>query len=484
MSNPTRLQPSAPIPRRALGPLLLLAWVMHTPTAIAAGSAAAAPPPNVLLVIADDQGYGDFGFMGNSLVQTPRLDRLAGESAVFRNFVVAAACSPTRSALWTGRDHLLTGVWGVPPKANLRADEVRMPAFFKAAGYRTFHVGKLDCVKAAALGPAGFGWEEWIGGGYEHRDPLVVSSAGSRREQGWTVDLWTDEALRFIRGQRDRPWFASVAYVIPHMPWVCPETASAPFVARGCSPDLAACYGSIAQMDAGIGRLLDGLRESGQEDRTIVVFFSDNGMSAPNVMRDFGDGFVRHEDWDKRNVARLRGHKSTVWENGIRQPLLVRWPARIAPGERQQFALVEDVLPTLLDLAGIPDTTLEHLPFTGLSLRPALDDPAATFDRPAAFRIAIAGPGAPRQVADPRRRRFEDHHVTLRGPRYKYHALPGGSAAFYDLEADPGETTDIQATYPEGFARMARRCRSRWDAIVSSGRSFAPPPGAEATPQP
>ena len=79
--------------------------------------------PNVLFIIADDQGYSDFGFTGNPLVKTPALDRLAAESAVFKNFVVAAACSPSRSAFYTGRDHLLTGVWGVPPRANLRRDE-------------------------------------------------------------------------------------------------------------------------------------------------------------------------------------------------------------------------------------------------------------------------------------------------------------------------------------------------------------------------
>lgn len=89
------------------------------------GCLAAAPSatPNVLLIISDDQGFGDFGFTGNGLVQTPNLDRLAGGSAVYRNFCVAAACSPTRAALFTGRDHLLTGVWGVGDRAGLRDDE-------------------------------------------------------------------------------------------------------------------------------------------------------------------------------------------------------------------------------------------------------------------------------------------------------------------------------------------------------------------------
>jgi arylsulfatase A len=459
--------------------------VLFALLAFSCGQAIAAEPkPNVLLIIADDQGYSDFGFMGNKLVHTPRLDRLAGESAVFRNFVVAPACSPTRSAIWTGRDHLLTGVWGVPPRANLRDDEVRMPAFFKASGYRTFHVGKLDCVKAGKGGPSDFGWEECVGGGaYEHRDPMMFQTGNNRRGQGWTVDLWTEEALKFIRGHRDAPWFASVAYIIPHMPWVCDERYAAPFLAQGCSKDLAACYGAIAQMDECIGRLLDGLSETGQERRTIVAFVSDNGMTGPDAKKESTDEFVRGEDWDKRNVARLRGHKATVWENGIRQPFLVRWPGTIAPGERKQFGCAEDILPTLLDLAAVSDTTQTRLPFTGVSLRPALDRAAEMFERSAVFRIAIAGPGAPRDIADSRQRKFEDHHLALRGPRFKYHALPGSKSALFDLDADPGETTDVQAKFPDVAAKMAQECRKRWDEIIASGRAFAPLPDAEAKPK-
>ncbi len=439
--------------------------------------AGSAMPPNVLLIISDDQGYGDFGFNGNPRVRTPSLDRLASESAVFRNFVVAPACSPTRAALWTGRDHLLTGVWGVPPRANLRPDEVRMPAFFKAAGYRTLHVGKLDCVKAGTNGPSDFGWDEWLGGGgYEHRDPMVFEPGNNRRETGWTVDLWTDRVLRFIRERRDGPWFASVAYIIPHLPWVCDERFSAPFAAQGCSSNLAACYGAIAQMDGAIGRLLDALRETGQAERTIVAFVSDNGATGPETKNGTVDGFVRSGDWDLRNVARLRGHKATVWENGIRVPFLLRWPGTIPPGERKQFGCAEDILPTMLDLAAIRDTTRNHLPFSGVSLRPALSNAAEASERPAALRMAIAGAGAPRGgLGGPANRRFDDHHLALRGPRFKYHALPDGGSALYDLDADPGETTDVRATFPDVAAKMAEECKSRWDAVIASGRAFAPP---------
>ncbi len=436
---------------------------------------AAETKPNVLLIVSDDQGYGDFGFTGNTLVRTPNLDRLAAESAVFRNFAVAAACSPTRAALFTGRDHLLTGVWGVPPRANLRPDEARMPAFFKAAGYSTLHVGKLDSVKAEGKTIEAFGWDDYLGGGgYEHRDPMLWRPKNSVRGTGWAADIWTDFTLDYIRSHKDVPWFISLAYILPHRPWVCDEKYRAPFLAQGCSEELASCYGCIAHLDACVGRLLAGLREAGQAERTIVVFLSDNGPTGPDSKRAGPDGFVTGEDWERRNVAKLRGHKAAVWDNGIRVPCLVRWPGRVAPGERAAFGRVEDLLPTLLDLAAVPADAVAHMPFTGESLRPALEGGEAAVARPEAFRLAIAGAGAPRGGAALTERRYESHHLTLRGSRFKYHALPGGAGALYDLGADPGERFDVKDRYPEVAARLAAQCRARWDAVIASGRAFAP----------
>ena len=436
--------------------------------------------PNVLLIISDDQGYGDFGFTGNKLVRTPRLDALAAQSAVFKNFVVAAACSPSRSAIFSGRDHLHAGVWGVPPRANLRRDETLMPAFFQRGGYRSLFVGKDDCSQPPGAKTWDAGWDDALTGafGYQQHDPAIVRKAGSAQGSGWTADVWTDAGLEFIRGQKGKgqPWLLTMAYIIPHMPWECAEKYSAPFLAQGCSPQLAACYGSIAHLDECIGRLLDALRETGQEQDTIVAFVSDNGATGPEVKSISPEGFVSGPDWEKRNVAGLRGAKAGVWENGIRVPFLVRWPGRIAAGERRQFGMAEDVLPTLLDLAGLDAATTSHQPFTGVSLRPALEDAAVAFERAAAFRIAISGPGSPRAplgiIPDAAALKYEDHHLALRGPRFKYHALPGGKSALYDLDADPGEKTDVQAAQAEVARRMAAECRQRWDAAIASGRAF------------
>ena len=244
----------------------------------------AADRPNVLLIISDDQGYGDFGFTGNKVVKTPNLDRLAGESAVFKNFVVAPACSPTRASLLTGRNHMLTGTWGVGQRANMQRDEARMPRYFQAAGYATGYFGKRDSIQFMELHPWDLGCDEsecvW---GYVHRDPKMFTRKGVVEKKGWTCDIDVANALDFIKRQGDKPWWCAVAYILPHLPWQPDDQFAKPYRDAGHSKVLADCYGSIIQMDDATGRLLKGLEELGQADKTIVVFVSDNGPSSKGL---------------------------------------------------------------------------------------------------------------------------------------------------------------------------------------------------------
>jgi len=464
--------------REIIGPIITACGILAVAPGSPAGESASrndSRRPNVLVIIADDLGYGELGFMGNGVVRTPNLDRLAAQSALFKNFVVAPACSPTRSSFLTGRNHLSAGVWGVGPRGYTLRDETLMPRFFQSAGYGTCYFGKSDGVRMLELMPWDRGCDDAFTGlgGYVHRDPTIAHRSGIDAMKGWTCDINVEQALDYIRLRGDKPWWATVAFIVPHLPWVCDEKYSAAYLKQGCTPTLATFYGCVTQMDDAVGRLLDGLRESGQDRDTVVVFFSDNGPSYK--------GMTDAEIAD-RNVAGLKGSKATAWDNGIREPLLVRWPGKIKPGERPQFASVEDLLPTLIDLAHLPQQTLpEHLPFDGISLCPALEDPGSTDPERAVFRIAIAGEGSPRDhgrtgvIADPRQLRLEDHHVTLRGNRFKFHFLPDGSTALYDLSSDPGETSDVSAKYPEIAADMAKRCRAQWDSIISGGRAFKMP---------
>lgn len=436
------------------------------------GTESRAAMPNVLFIISDDQGFSDFGFTGNDAIRTPHLDRLAAESAVFENFVVAAACSPSRAAFFTGREHLVTGVWGVPKRDNLHPDETLMPSWFKSAGYATFYAGKRDMGRPPYTTPWERGWDNgYFVSGYQHQNPRLPNRGQTIEPKGWTCDIMNDLIVDFWKQNPDRPWLATAAYIIPHLPFVTDDKFAKPYRDDGLSPELALCYGSITQMDAAIGRLLAALRETGQEKNTIVVFVSDNGMSRKAVTGKDSKEWTA-ADWKVRNKHGLRGSKAWVWENGIRVPCLIRWPGRIVPGKRPQLGGAEDILPTLLDLAGIAPASVRHHPLSGISLRPALDDASFDLKRPDLFRIAISGKGAARELNDPKTRKFQDHHLILRGARFKYHALPGGNSALYDLTDDPGETRDRSSELPDVAARMSAEIRARWDAVIATDRAF------------
>ena len=443
--------------------------------------------PNVLLIVSDDQGYSDFGFMGNPVLRTPRIDQLAAGGAVFRNYVTGAACSPGRSMIFTGRDCMLTGVWGVPPRQNLQADETMMPAFFDAAGYATYYLGKNDSMAPIHTLPWFAGWNDaFIVGGYVHHDAVMQrkpagenpSVWSNKKYEGWSAEHHTDEAVRFIKEKKDEPWLLSMAYIIPHTPWKPADERYAPYYRKqGCSESIAACYSQIEQMDACVGRMLDALKETGQLENTLVIYVSDNGQTGPpqSATADL-DGHIDTPDWNTRNVAGLRGKKSLVWENGIRVPLIVSLPGTIPPGDREQFGAAEDLVPTVLDYAGIADTIVPHKPFSGVSLRPALDDANTVFDHPEMFRMTVWGPGMASPdgnfVKDPAGLKFEDHHMALRGARFKLHARTGGRVELYDVVNDAAESKEISAQHPEVAARMLVECRKRWDDAIGKNKAF------------
>lgn len=428
--------------------------------------------PNVLVIITDDQGFGDFGFTGNKIVQTPNMDRLAKESARFDNFIVAAACSPTRSAFMTGRNHMKTGVWGVGPRNVQLSDEVIMPQFFKAAGYKTGYIGKRDGIYTVEKEGHQRGIDESSHvTGYKHKDAKSFTHKGPVQLTGWTVDNDVDLSLDYIKRAGDEPWWVTTAFLLPHLPWIADDKYVAPYRKQGYSEKLSAVFGCITQLDVALGRLLDGLEELGQADNTIVVFFSDNGPSFKGLSE---------EEIVLRNPRGLQGHKAHIYEHGIRSPLLVRWPGHIPPGEREQFASVEDLLPTLLALTGIDKEKLpKHLPFDGISIANVLLDPKAKEVDREVFMIAISGRGRAGNrrglVNNPKELTMDEQHLALRGPRFKYHNLPGGKTALYDIDKDPGETTDVSAQYPEVAKDYDQKLAKKYQEIIDSNRAYQRP---------
>ena len=404
--------------------------------------AAPATRPNVVIILADDQGWGDLSINGNFNLSTPRIDSLAKDGALLERFYVCPVCSPTRAEFLTGRYHPRGGVHGVSTGGErLNLDEKTIGDTFKAAGYATGAFGKWHNGTQYPYHPNARGFDEYYGfcsghwGSYfgpplEHNGKLVQG-------KGFITDDLTDHALEFIARNQQRPFFCYVPFNTPHSPMQVPDRfyarfAKAELKLRARNPgqeDVAFTRAALAMcenIDWNVGRILDRLNDLKLADRTIVLYFSDNG---PNSWR-----------WN----GGMKGRKGSTDEGGVRAPFLVRWPGHIPAGTRiPQIAGAIDLLPTLSDLAGIQIASSK--PLDGISLKPLLL--RAKYDWP--DRMIFS---------------HWNGKVSLRTQRYR---LDDGNGLF-DLEADPSQDRDISAAEPEVRARLSK-ARAQWMADLLPG---------------
>ena len=308
-------------------------------------TAAAPRPPNVLLIVADDMGWGDLRLHGNERIDTPVLDRLARESARFDRFFVSPVCAPTRASLLTGRYHLRTGVSSVTGGLEtMRASEVTLAEALRARGYATSLSGKWHLGAHYPHTPQAQGFDRFVGFFEGHTnnyfDATLIDNGRARPTRGYITDVFTDEAIHFIREQRQRPFFAYVAYNAPHAPYQVPDRYFDKYTARGFDAVTASIYGMVESLDTNVGRLLNALDQLSLTDRTIVLFLTDNG---PQTDRPNGG---------------MKGRKGSVDEGGVRVPLFVRWPGHTQPGAvvRRNAAHI-DIMPTLLEMTATPAGT-------------------------------------------------------------------------------------------------------------------------------
>jgi arylsulfatase A-like enzyme len=298
--------------------------------------------PNILLILTDDQGWGDLGIHGNPVLQTPNLDRLAGEGVEFTQFYVSPVCSLTRASLLTGRHPLRTGCVDTRMgRDTLGRNEITVGQLLSQSGYATALFGKWHQGRYMPDHPNQRGFAEYFGfwqyghiERYFHPDRLWRNK--ERVEcRGHITDLLTDAAIDFISRPRDEPFFCYVAYNVPHAPFQPPDDYLKRYLDRGVPLREAQIYALIEHCDANIGRLLESLDKQGLRDNTVVLFFSDNG------------GIHKHF------TAGLRGSKGTMYEGGLLSPLLVRYPGCFPSGVKvAAMSDVIDLTPTLCELAG------------------------------------------------------------------------------------------------------------------------------------
>jgi arylsulfatase A-like enzyme len=457
--------------------------------ALAAASVRGAPPaggerPAVVLIVVDDLGYGELGSYGGTEIPTPHLDRLAAEGVRFtQGYVTASFCAPSRAALLTGRYQTRFGYEGNPtgarnadPRIGLPGSERTIAERLQAAGYATALVGKWHLGGTAAFHPQRRGFDTFFGflheghsyvpppytgvtawwrrvalpdGGkgrwvspdgrtiwtthmgnkepdYDADNPLLRGSQPVDEPANLT-DAFSREAADVIRRKAGQPFFLYLAYNAVHSPMQAEDAYLARFAHI---PDIhrRIFAAMLSQLDDGVGRVLAQVRESGIEERTLVILLADNGGATRELT--------------SRNTP-LRGEKGTLFEGGIRVPMLLRWPARV-PGGRVWASpvIATDLAATELAAAGVkePGQRLDGDDLTGRLT--ARGDPAAP--RTLYWRMGLRG--------------------AIRHGDWKLMREPDRGASgpwrLYDLAADPGESTDLAEREPGRVAELT----ALWEA--------------------
>jgi len=371
------------------------------------------PPPNVVVIMADDLGYGDLGCFGGQVIATPRLDALAAEGARLTSFYAQSICTPTRAAFLTGRHARrleMTGAIGPWSPLGLDPAETTVAESLGAAGYRSAILGKWHVGDSPDQLPTAQGFDEFVGLPWgptgipvielDSRDGSVTYEPDPRTQ----TQRATDDALDFIDRTTAQapgaPFLCFVSYVAPHDPAACrPEFL-------GLSADGRDYGDAVEEMDAEIGRLVDGIDARGLGGETLVLFLSDNGAK------------VSGDPYENGSNGPLSGGKGSTEEGGIRVPALARWTGVIAPGREVADPMhVVDVLPTLAALARapLPARTLDGIDVSGALLfgRPLPAERMLFFSQGGSFNAVRRGPFKLRE------------------------------GALFDVVSDPGETVDL-----------------------------------------
>ena len=394
--------------------------------------------PNVILVITDDQGYYDLSCHGNPHLKTPHLDWLHANSTRLENFHVDPTCAPTRSALMTGRYSSRVGVWHtIIGRHFLAADETTMADVFSKAGYATAIFGKWHLGDNYPFRPQDRGFQEVLingGGGVgqgpdfwgnDYFDDTYFHNGRPQAYTGYCTDVWFGEAMKWTEANRNRPFFCYLTTNAPHGPYNVAEEYWKPFAEKGVKENQARFYGMVKNIDDNMGRLDAHLRRLGIEENTILIFMTDNGTSAGMQ-------------------GAMRGRKGSEYDGGHRVPLFIRWPAGLEPrGDIDHVTAHVDVLPTLIDLCGLPAP--KGVTFDGTSLGPLLRGDAAWPDRTLFVHS--------QRIDHPQ----EWRKCAVMTNRWR---LVNGKELF-DIQADAEQKTDLAKEHPDVVAGF-RKAYEAW----------------------
>ncbi len=418
-------------------------------------SAQTATKPNVIIIITDDQGYGEIAAHGNPVIKTPNLDKLYSQSVRLTNFHVDPTCSPTRSALMTGRYSTRTGVWHtINGRSLMRSNELTLAETFKSNSYATAMIGKWHLGDNYPFRPQDQGFEhaiQHLGGGIgngadywenDYFDDTYLTNGEWKKYEGYCTDVWFREATRYVEEKRDKPFFLYLATNAPHSPHNVPDAYAKPYRDAGMPNELAKYYGMITNIDENLGRFREKLTELGLAENTLLIFMTDNGTSA---------GWIDEKAKYPYFNAGMRGWKGSAWDGGHRVPCFWHFPKGKLTGGRDVPELTAhfDVLPTLVDLLSLKKP--EGPALDGIALTAPLNGVVEEIRGDRSLFVHVQ-----RAFVPPK---WDDSAVMTQ----RWRLVDGKQ--LYDIQADPGQETDIAADHPKVVEKLRSDYETWWASL-------------------
>lgn len=427
--------------------------------------------PNIVIIFCDDLGYGDLGTFGHPSIRTPNLDKMAEEGQKWTNFYVGASvCTPSRAALITGRLPIRNGMCGnrrvLFPNSvgGLQEAEITIAEALQNSGYSTACVGKWHLGHLPEYLPTKHGFDSYFGIPYSNDMDLERGEGWvdhdhaqkERRYEFYNVPLmrneeiierpavqttitkrYTEESVKFIRENKDQPFFLYLAHNLPHIPLYTSE--------EFMNTSLRGLYGDvIEEIDWSVGQVLETLRLEGLAENTMVVFTSDNG---PWLVFDQSGG----------SAGLLREGKGTTWEGGMREPTIFWWPGRIQPGLVTDMGSTMDLFPTACKLTGAEFPTDRIM--DGVDLSPSL------FGEGDGLRETMFY-YRKKELYAVRKGLYKAHFITepvyTQGHIPTFHVPP----LLFHLGEDPSEKYNIAEDHPEVIADIMKEVESHRSELV------------------
>jgi len=470
------------------------------PAESCAGSGAGHPTrPNVLVFLADDLGYGDLGCYGHPFIETPNLDEFAEQGIRFTDcYSAAPICSPARAGLLTGRCSYRTGVYHLAGNwVHLQAQEKTIAELLHDAGYATCFLGKwhLGSFDGRHPLPSDQGFDHWFATevnsfkGPENPKNFVRNGKPVAQTKGWYCDVVVDEAVEWLKKRRpDQPFFLEICTHEPHTPLDPPEQYRRMYdtpqvraletkIGYGRVPRYPAdntpaekryYYGTVTQLDAAFGGLMDALEEMGLAENTLVIFTSDNGPEYPGG----STGLDPLRRLCAGTPGRPRGMKRHLYEGGIRVPGIMRWPKGIKAGRLCSEPISSvDLLPTLCELcdAEIPaGRTLD-----GVSITPVFEGKSLSRTRPLCWNINFTGvPNMAMRMGDEVLLGFAEEPAA--GQRIMEWIKSTKMARFelYNLKTDIGQKVDLASHKTEHVESVINQMNQIWRQLQREGPTW------------